>query len=70
MNELSFRPTLIFPSPLHCPEILKLPSVVPSYDLVEVQDFVVPLYNCTRVVKLKMAITLATDMLETYTLQF
>ena len=44
----------------------KLLFVVPSYD----RDFVVPLYNCTTVVELKMAITLATDMLETYTLHF
>ena len=44
----------------------KLPSVVPSYD----RNFVVPLYNCTTVVKLKMPITLATDVVETYTLHF
>ena len=44
----------------------KLLSVVLSYD----QDFVVPLYNCTTVVKLKLAITLATDMLQTYNLHF
>ena len=38
---------------------------MPSYD----RDLV-PLYNCTTVVKLKMRITLATDVLETYTLHF
>ena len=30
----------------------------------------VPLYNCTTVVKLKMPISLATDVVETYTLHF
>ena len=38
-------------------------TLVPSYDRV-------PLYNCTTVVKLKMLITLATDMLQTYNLHF
>ena len=44
----------------------KLPSVVLSYN----RNFVVPLYNCATVVKLKMPITLATGMLETHTLHF
>ena len=44
----------------------KLLSVVPSYN----RDFLVPLYNCTTVVKLKLAITLATDQLKTYNLHF
>ena len=44
----------------------KLLSVVPSYNW----DFLVPLYNCTTVVKLKLAITLATDQLKTYNLHF
>ena len=47
-----------------------LTSVVPSYDRRSLADFVVPLYNCTTVVKLKMPITLATDMLQTYILHF
>ena len=40
------------------------------HTIVEVRDFVVPLYKCTTVVKLKITITLATDMLQTYTLHF
>ena len=46
----------------------KLPSC--RHMIVEDRDFVIPLYNCTTVVKLKMPITLATDVLETYTLHF